>query len=109
MTREFGLVEDTDLTAVISNPFDLAIFASGYETRCRWLASKVAPHRLGDVLVLGFREHRDHPDRVRSDELFQDLFKATPVVINGARPDEVSCLLHEKLSHITGQARILVD
>jgi hypothetical protein len=102
-------VEDVPRAQLQSTSYDLAFFASGYESRCTALGKSLTRSNLGAAHVIGFEEHPHHPNRLLNDEFFQSQLGLTPKVSSGAS-DEV--VLHTLASHYTSHAdrmRILVD
>lgn len=51
--------------------FDLAIFASGYESRASYLARTLDLSKSKRIIVLGFAEYNDVPVRLENDEFYK--------------------------------------
>jgi len=62
MDLSFSLVQDTD--------YDLAVFASGYEPRCTYIASKLKRRAIRRSAVCGFADFRDVTARQVNDSFF---------------------------------------
>ena len=69
-------VFDLTLESAYDIDYSLGIFASGYERRCRYSASKLDSTKFDKCVVFGFEEHSDHPERIKNDEYFEETWKS---------------------------------
>jgi hypothetical protein len=108
-----SLVDVIDLTvdAVIDRRYDVALFASGYESRCTALAQRLSRDNARVFDVLGFQENGLLPDgTARSNKCFRDLFAVEPAQFQNS----LEARLQQHLKNINrksgvGPISILVD
>lgn len=90
---------DVEVKDVLNAQFDLAIFASGYESRCISLAEKIV-HLPTRTIILGF-EHVRNPQRRRShDEYFLSKFGRRTVHVPTFNDEPIYQLLSIELGSI---------
>lgn len=76
-------VSDLNISDALASNFDLAIFASGYESRCVALAERMEgiPQQ---VVALGFANSRNPDRRAIHDHIFSKKFGVVPICISGS-------------------------
>ena len=90
--------------------YHLAFFASGFEKRSTFVASKLEVDVANEYLILGFSEHKDTLSRRDNDKFFFDKFKQSPLIPNPASDDlAIFRKLNSVLSTATEDVRVLVD
>ena len=102
-------VHDLSLTECLASKHDLALCASGYETRCISVPRiLVKNEHVRDVEVLGFSNLQDHPQRRRHDKFYWDSWHKKPALLDQDEDAQVYELLHQK-SEGADIFRVLVD
>lgn len=101
-------VLDSDLEAVAATQYDMCVFASGYESRCTYVSSRVDPARVREPAVFGFTEAAKGPNRTRSDTFFLDNWKRMPIPLSGDDEKPIYDYLHEHAKSLES-VRILID
>lgn len=101
-------ITDIEFGEISTNPYDLAIFASGYESRCQFVSSKLNVKNVHRQIVFGFEYIGDDQLRAESDRHFQIKWGATPHILSSTDERRVYQLLNHELS-IAEPRHILVD
>jgi hypothetical protein len=65
-------VENITFDRIQNQLFDLAIFASGYESRCVHLASHIDLNKVSIKLAFGFAEHSEIESRQANDRFYKE-------------------------------------
>src|SRR6185312_3528671 len=105
--NEIFEVEDCDIQSIQVGEYDLAIFASGHETRARFASTGLCPERARRAVVFGFDAFRADGSRVETHRHFQERWGQVQRII-GARADQC---VYEALEEMIGNkpaARILI-
>lgn len=102
-------VFDCDIQSIRRSSYDLALFASGYETRSTHLASLVSKSKISSFAVLGFKEQQTAESRSANDSFFAHHWAAP--VLAGSNDDQA---IYEYIRRSLGrprsaEVRILVD
>lgn len=100
---------DLSFERVKSESYDLALFASGYEARCTFVASQLDARTVRQAIVLGFSALQDHPDRQRHDDYFASRWAPRQHVIDGSDDGSIYPLLQAGMPQGTRSAKVLVD
>jgi len=106
--NEIFEVNDCDIQSIQASEYDLAIFASGHETRARFASSVLSPDRARRTVVFGFESFRADGSRVENDCHFLERWGQEPKII-GTRADQS---VYETLEELIGDrpaTRILID
>ena len=64
--------------------YDVAIFASGYESRCTYAPDCMKKFNLKEVIVFGFEDLSHPPQRKTSDKFYSDNFNVKPINLNSS-------------------------
>jgi hypothetical protein len=105
-------VVDLDFDEVISSSYDLAYFASGYETRCTLIPSRLTEARVRDVCVFGFRDRVLEQNRAAADAYFTSTWRCAPLVVEDSEQfivREVGQQLAQRCQGRPRTLRVLVD
>ncbi len=105
-------VHDINHLEVRSRSYDIALFASGYETRCTYLARQLSKDCAKVIDILGFSEtHELLPEnRAAHDQFFLEHFLVRPAELQ--MPLELklqSHLMNLNRDRSSGTVKILVD
>jgi len=103
-------IHDIEFREIIKSQYDLVIFASGYESRCQFVSSKLEAEYVHQQIVLGF-EHQGDPDlRARSDKHFKEKWDATPFILSSSNEQSIYDLLNTNVNYLSERPiRILID
>lgn len=82
MLRTLIEVEDLTFEQIANQTYDVAMFASGYESRCIRLSQLLAPHRISQVVVWGFEGNALPEMRGLHDLHFIQKWARRPEVIS---------------------------
>jgi hypothetical protein len=107
--RSLSQVWDLDRASLMTRSYDVAIFASGYESRARAFARMYPRQRPSRVLVYGFSECQDHPSRLKNDDFFEREFGVKPVLAHENGPRVISRDIETLAANVNDRMRILVD
>jgi hypothetical protein len=100
-------ITETTLDDVLELPIQLAVCASGYEERARYVGN-ILGKRPKMKHVLGFTAHRDDLERPRNDETFVDLgYEMT--ICNGNSADGISSLVKDTLVRLPNKSNLVFD
>lgn len=103
-------ISDITFETAIASHYDLAIFASGYESRCRYVSSQLEQANIHRQLIFGFEFVGDTLLRAESDKHFQDKWGETPNILHSPNELEVYRLLNQEVRNSGSRiSRILVD
>jgi hypothetical protein len=103
-------VENITIEDIKKVSFDLAIFASGYESRAVYLAKNLNLQSYGKKIVFGFAEHHQNEIRKSSDNYYSEN-SVSPVIINAQEEKEIYkslVNLFEQLNDKT-ELNVLID
>ncbi len=100
-------VADLSLREIEGDIYDLAIFASGYESRATFFARKLNPNNFRKILVLGFSEATEEVARIENDIYFTEAWRA-PLVESGDGEGTIYTELNA-LGSESETVKILVD
>jgi len=106
--KQFQII-DLSSDSIWDKQYDIAIFASGYESRCVHLARLINPQNITHTLVFGFVEQKTAPKRAENDQYFINNWGLDPILIS--RDDEKR--IYENLSFLTSSidrpVNLLID
>jgi hypothetical protein len=102
-------VTDADFVSVLRQRYDVAIFASGYESRSSYASEIINSELVRQVAVLGFTEDAAAAKRPENDKLFLRRWNAEPILLS--RDDETPIYerLNDYTSSIPSPLYVLVD
>jgi len=103
-------VENISFDELRDNSFDIGIFASGYESRCIFLAQNIDSLKIKYKLVLGFFEHSDDETRKNNDEFYEKEYSKI-LVISSQEEKKIYSHLISLFAMMKEQSeiRILID
>lgn len=103
-------INDVAFGDIINSKYDLAIFASGYESRCQFVSSKLETKYVHQQIVLGFEHIGDSDLRAKSDKHFKNKWNAIPFVLSSSNEQAIYDLLNTNLNSLNElPTRILID
>jgi hypothetical protein len=103
-------ISDIAFETVVANQYDLAIFASGYESRCQYVSARLNTASVRHQLVFGFEFVGDPELRAKSDKHFKHQWGITPDILHTPNELEVYKLLNQVVRNAELKpCRILVD
>jgi len=102
-------VTDCELNSALSEHYDLAILASGYEERSTFIPKLLKKSRSAKHVVLGFKEVLSGDDRSANDRYFADHWTGTFTTTSSDDDRPVYTALNALLQGTRGVTRILVD
>lgn len=103
-------IKDKEFKEVTNDYYDLAIFASGYESRCQFVSSRLPKSQISQVLVLGFEFIGNSKLRANSDNHFQEKWGKKPHILNSSNEIAIYSLLNEVTNNSSSAlTRILID
>lgn len=93
------------------NEFDIGIFSCGYEKRSKFYAEKLKKDLFKQVVLLGFDTHKDHPTRIKNEEIFQNIYDADVVIIPSNDSSSIIRIVSDALSSVDNpkKCRVFVD
>lgn len=105
-------ITDISINDISSCRYDLAIFASGYESRCTQGASHIPLKCFNEILILGFKNVHIKKLRDNNDALFFKLLGRHPIIEDANFLERIasaiSCAI--KIAMIEGRSpKILID
>jgi len=109
---ELHLVALSDLESedLRNREYDLALFASGYETRCTFVASQFEQLNAERIVVLGFANEEGNLDRRDNHDNWWRMSRGTePEVLSPDDPTQIYELLNRHLPLSLDTPRVLVD
>lgn len=101
-------IKDREFTDISNSHYDLAIFASGYESRCRRVSAQLPNSNIARTLVLGFEFVGNDELRQHSDEHFRGKWGIAPHILNSSDEMAIYSLLNNELRNISPHY-ILID
>jgi len=102
-------VEDSDIDAVYLEKYDIAFFASGYESRCIYVSKIINPTIVKKSYVLGFLEQSHQEQRLKNDDYLMARWNSKPILTSSDDEECIYSILNEHLNGTVGSIRILVD
>lgn len=105
-------VKDIGLDEILSEQYDLSIFASGYEERCTHFIQKLRPLQLQNTLVIGFKDSVLPDTRIKNDKIFSEISSNIPLIPGSQFPTVLSDKLIAAVSQSYDQnksPKILID
>lgn len=108
---ELERVQDIQISNVLSEHYDLAIFASGFEQRCVHLAHKISVSHLKKIAIFGFSESNSNQSRLANDTFFRSNFQQEIMMVEKTDDAGIYKFLNEWKFSIGEQkdVKILVD
>lgn len=79
--RSFQVL-DIDFDSVCEERYDIALFASGYESRCNYLPGLIDPGIVARPLVFGFTEELHTGERDDNDKFFLERWGRNPIPLS---------------------------
>lgn len=103
-------IEDIPIEAILDSQYDLAIFASGYESRCQYVSTRLNVASVSRSLIFGFEYIGDEALRRNSDEHFKKRWGASPIDLKFPNDRAIYDLLNQEVRNAgAAPRRILVD
>ena len=102
-------VLDTDFDSVCEERYHVALFASGYESRCIHLPGLIDPTIIANSLVFGFMEEPHSGKREDNDRFFLERWNREPITLSGDDEKPIYEHLDEHASSLSGPLHILID
>lgn len=106
---KLSYLEDISHSEVIKGKYSLAIFASGYESRCRYVSSLLKTENIEAALILGFDTSGNDSSRTQSDIHFERKWHKEPTIVQSSDERHVYKILNEVRDSLKLPLRILVD
>lgn len=100
-------VADLQLSAVLQQPYDLFVAASGHETRARYLSELIHRRNIRAVSVLGFDTYQTDGARVDNDDHFRRKWGEAPIQVSNRSDNAIYDFLSKHVT--TDDAHVLVD
>lgn len=95
---------------LLANKFNLSLFASGYEPRAGYAASKLEGVDIGEILVFGFESKKELKSRRLNDQHFERYLKAQPSIVPKKSPEQVVADVAKAIKRMQKKdLRILID
>ncbi len=104
----FHRVTDSNLQRLIANHYDIAVFASGYEQRCTYVAKRLDRGKIDHPVVLGFNELNHGDQRTENDLYFNENWGKGQIAISANDEAPIYEIL-SKLSQGKERLNMLVD
>lgn len=104
-------IHDTEINNIVNTNYDIAFFASGYESRCTYISTLLDKDSVNTIVVLGFKNIANNTQRKLNDGIFSEKFNIEPFLI----PSNDDCQIYNKLNELIDEfqhqdkIRILVD
>ena len=98
-----------DLEGIPEERYDVALFASGYESRCIHVPGLINPVNVDHPLVFGFTEEAHAGNRDRNDIFFKERWNCDPIMLSGNNEKPIYQYLHEHTNSLERPIRILLD
>jgi hypothetical protein len=101
-------VNNIEIEEIKNQNFDLAFFASGYESRCTFLLEKMSCDKIKKTIVLGFTEHDKDKIRISNDAFYEKKgFKINKI---GAHIElDIFSILKPLFFNFEDEINILID
>ena len=77
-------IYDVNSESLINEIYDVAIFASGYESRCIYAPKSMKKHNIKEVIVFGFEDVSYPAQRKLNDEFYSDTFNKIPINLDSS-------------------------
>lgn len=91
-----------------SGIYDLAIFSSGYESRCTYVPGRIPKQNVTSVIVLGFDTLLKSPQRIENDKYFNDNWGDVVKTIPNT-DGEIYSILNSYISESSTPLKIAID
>lgn len=102
-------VLDIDFDFVCEERYDVALFASGYESRCIHLPGLVEPGTVANPIIFGFTEEPHSGKRDENDKFFLKRWNCQPLPLSGDNEKPIYEYLHRHTQSLDRPVHILVD
>ena len=109
MRRNIDLISDESFSHLTETHYDVAVFASGSNPRCTYIARHLERERINCCVILGFDNELQDAQRQQNDEYYLGYWSHTQIALG---PDDVAPI-YESLEQLKvnaqGTLRVLVD
>lgn len=105
----FLQVLDFDFDSVREEQYDVSLFASGYESRCIHIPGLIAPIKVTNPLVFGFKEESHSGTRHEHDEFFLRRWERDPIPVSAEDDKSIYEQLGAHTSSLDRPIHVLVD
>ncbi len=102
-------VLDIDLDTVREQDYELAIFASGYESRCVHVSGLINPQTVSFPLICGFIEESEGERRRDHDKILTERWKCPPTLMDANDEKPIYAHLSQYTRDVRQPVRILID
>jgi hypothetical protein len=102
-------VKDQLFDNLILEKYDVAVFASGYESRCVYVPQKLKTENVNRPIVIGFEDLSRDDIRVKHDLYFRESWNVEPVIANAGNDFVIQSLLNNVVSTGNEICHMLVD
>lgn len=103
-------INDITFELIKNSSYDLAIFSSGYESRCRFISEQLEIANIKRQLVFGFNYAKNEKNRNDSDNHFNIKWSETPRILSTENDLEIYSVLNDITKYSTKiPKRILID
>jgi len=102
-------VVDIDFDSVCEKRYDIALFASGYESRSIYLPGLIDPNLILNPLVFGFMEEPYAGKRLDNDNFYRERWNCEPIPLSASDDKPIYEHLHEHAQEVNGPLHILLD
>lgn len=109
MTRVIYRITDSELSAVTTLHYDIAIFASGSEPRCTYIAKQLSRDVISYPIVVGFDDHRQDDHRLQNDEYYSQNWSDHQIILKSDNEGPIYQCLQQAAANAKDTIRILVD
>ncbi|MFH1881905.1 MAG: hypothetical protein ABIL62_04230 [Planctomycetota bacterium] len=102
-------VVDIDFDSVCEKRYDIALFASGYESRSIYLPGFIDPGLIANPLVFGFLEEPYAGKRLENDNFYWESWNCEPIPLSAGDEKPIYEKLQEHARVFNRPLHILVD
>jgi hypothetical protein len=102
-------VLNSDFYNVCDEKYDLAFFASGYESRSIYVPSQVPSGNVRNAMVFGFKEEQKCENRIRNDAHFAAIWNVNPTLVSGDDERPIFDFLNHHSAGLDSPVKILLD
>jgi len=109
--NELQSVVDLAMPDIERSHYDMAIFCTGFESRCTFFAEQIAKQgiRTRMTSVIGFAEDRADPQRLKNDARMKALLGTEQTIVSGSSDQPLYEVLFGVQSQESDTLRILLD
>jgi len=102
-------ISDISIPEIISEQYDLGIFAAGFERRSNSVPLFLKPRNFKKVLVFGFIEEKDYESRENNNTYFLENWAETIILVSANDEGEIYTTLNNLDLNQQDSLKILID